>query len=452
MKIVVLNGSPKGEFSVSYQYVKYWESVESGNVFITFHIGKLIRQIEKDEKLYRNIISEVESADFVLWVYPVYTFLVPFQIMRFIEIIKERGSHKVFRNKFTSQISTSHHFYDHTAYNYLKLVCEDWGMNNIAGHLAGAMDLLDKHGVKRFNDFLKEILWMIEHYKSYNKNNLILNTKNPLKKIVSIITDCRESDINLKKMIQIYQDHANFEIQILNLNNIDLKTGCLSCLNCTIRGECVIKDDFREAFVKYVINSDAIIYAGALEYHWFRSVWKKFDDRQFSNGHRISLAGRPVGYLISGKLSAESNIKEIIEARAEVGHVYLLDIITDEGIWEIAETRIKTMAEKTSWAMEQKPERPVNFQGVGGMRVFRDLIYTMRGLMREDHKFYKKNKLYNFPHLQKKAIIQGYFFGFLMKSKKIQRKILPGLIQGMIKPYQKVIADAVIEHRNGSKN
>jgi len=441
MKIVVLSGSPKGEYSITYQYIKYWETIETGNVFKTFHIGQLIREIEKDENLLLDIVNEVEKSDLVLWVYPVYTFIVPYQVMRFVEIVKERGLYVAFANKHTSQIATSCHFYDHTAYNYLRQVCNDWKMHIIPGHLADMGDLIEKKGQKRFKDYITEIKLMIEQTDDKIKPNRT-------NKIVTIITDLKEEDTNLKKMIQIYQENNNCDVQIFNLNNIKIKSGCLGCLHCTVEGQCVIKDDFQEALIKYVKNTDAIIYASKIEYHWFRSIWKKFDDRQFCNGHRILLAGVPIGYLISGNLSSEPNIRDIIESRAEVGRVYLLGIVTDESDWETVTSNIKMMTKKMAWALEQKPERPINFQGVGGMKVLRDLVYSMRGMLQEDHRFYKKNKIYDFPQKQKKRIIQGYFIGFFMRNKKTRIKVLPKLKQFMVAPHQKVVENA----KSGSFN
>ena len=40
---------------------------------------------------------------------------------------------------------------------------------------------------------------------------------------------------------------------------------------------------------------------------------------------------------------------------------------------------------------------PRNFYGVGGMKVFRDLIWLMQGMMKTDHKFYKAHGQYDFP-------------------------------------------------------
>ncbi|HBD95413.1 MAG: hypothetical protein A2015_05955 [Spirochaetes bacterium GWF1_31_7] len=436
MKIIILNGSPKGEYSVSYQYTNYWQKKDTDNLFMTFHIGTLIHTIDSNDNELYKIIDEIKSADCIIWVYPVYTSLIPYQLMRFIEIIIEKGLFDAFKDKFTSQIVTSRHFYDHTAYNYLKQICEEWGMKTIPGHLADMEDLLKKEGQKRLDDFIKEVDWMTH----YDEIKDLHTTKDKSKRnVVSIITNSTHEDISLNNMITWYSENVDAEVQILNLNDILLKSGCLGCLHCTIEGRCVIKDDFQESFVKFFKDSDAIIYAATIKNHWFGSIWKQFDDRQFSNGHRISLMGRPVGYLISGKLSEEPNLLHVIESRVEVGHVYLLDIISDEKDSVTVSESIKKMALKTSWAFENAPERPVNFLGVGGMRVFRDLIYVMRGMMQEDHKFYKQHNLYDFPQKKKFATFQAYLIGFMMKSKKIRGKIIPQLKQMMLKPYQKVI-------------
>ena len=48
-------------------------------------------------------------------------------------------------------------------------------------------------------------------------------------------------------------------------------------------------------------------------------------------------------------------------------------------------------------ALEHKYLPPQNFYGIGGMKIFRDLIWLMQGMMRADHKFYKSHGQYDFP-------------------------------------------------------
>lgn len=55
------------------------------------------------------------------------------------------------------------------------------------------------------------------------------------------------------------------------------------------------------------------------------------------------------------------------------------------------------MAAKLEYAIENKPVQPRNFFGVGGMKISRDLIYLMQGMMTADHKFFKAHNQYDFP-------------------------------------------------------
>lgn len=428
-RIVVLNGSPKGKDSISYQYVRYLQVVKAEVEVSNFHIGQTIQSLERHPEKLAEMANAIRQADLVLWVYPVYTFLVPYQVMRWIELMNAYGHADAFSGKWMSQIATSRHFYDHTAYRYLEEIGKDWGMRSIPGHLADMQDLLEPIGQARFEAYLEELDWEMGLEKPREDVSSFT---------ISLITDLQEEDLELQNMIESFRGNTEANVQVLNLNEISIKMGCLGCLNCALSGECVIKDDFQESLNAYVQDSDAIVYAGTVENHWFRSVWKKFDDRQFSNGHRMNIVGRPVGYLIAGVKDAESNFFDVLAARAEVGHVYLCGIVSNQSE-EDAQEEIVTLAKKIEWAMVRHPERPANFQGVGGMRVFRDLIYESRGFMKEDHRFYRENNLYDFPHKKRSTIFQGYLIGLMMKIPAIRQRVLPRVKETMIKPYDKIL-------------
>jgi hypothetical protein len=51
MKIVVLNGSPKGNLSTTLQYVRFMEKKFPGNSFQVINIAHDIRKIETDETM-----------------------------------------------------------------------------------------------------------------------------------------------------------------------------------------------------------------------------------------------------------------------------------------------------------------------------------------------------------------------------------------------------------------
>ena len=149
--------------------------------------------------------------------------------------------------------------------------------------------------------------------------------------------------------------------------------------------------------------------------------------------------GTPIAYLIRGDYQYESNLRMIVEGRSEVGGNYLCGVATDEGN---TKENIQSLAQNLAFAMEKKLTRPANFYGVGGMKIFRDLIYIMQGLMKADHQFYKSHDIYDFPQKQKKRIWQMRLVGTLMAIPSVQKKARGKMTDAIIGPYQKVVAQA----------
>ncbi len=79
---------------------------------------------------------------------------------------------------------------------------------------------------------------------------------------------------------------------------------------------------------------------------------------------------------------------------------------------------------------------------VGGMKIFRDLIYQMQGMMREDHKFYKEHGFYDFPQKRKGTILGMYLVGAMMNNPELRRRMGGNLTKGMLMPYKSVIEKA----------
>jgi len=82
------------------------------------------------------------------------------------------------------------------------------------------------------------------------------------------------------------------------------------------------------------------------------------------------------------------------------------------------------------------------------MKIFRDLIYLMRGLMKEDHRFYKKHGMYDFPQKKVGTIFKMQLVGTLFTSKSIRKKMGNKMNEGMIAPYKKVIEKAQLYEGN----
>ncbi len=454
MQVIVINGSPKGKYSVTLQSVRYIQKHHPEVEFEIFHVGQHIRAIEKDPQQFERIVAAVQVSDCVLWSYPVYTFLVPYQLVQFIDLVSSREQTAAFAGKYAVQLSTSKHFYDHTAYNYIHQICEDLGMKHLPGHCADMDDLTTDAGRQRLLTFAEEWLGAVTSgapvttkyapvqatHRPYVSPPELPDTPKTGGYKITLVTDCAPADSNLQQMIETYRKALPNELRVVQLDELGLQGGCLGCFRCAIEGQCVYKDGFAELHREAVLGADCVILAASIKNHWFNPIWKCYDDRQFYNGHRISMMGKSIGYIISGPLRQEDNLREVLEARSEVGHLYLLDIVTDEyaSDQEITDLLVD-MARKTMWALEKKPQRPAKFLGVGGMKVFRDLIYIMQGFMQEDHRFYARHGLYDFPQKQIRMRLRMSLVGLALKSKRARQRASRYMQEVLIKQYEDAI-------------
>jgi len=442
VKVLVLNGSPKGEYSITLQTSLYLEKKFPEHKFRYLHVGQRIRSFEKD---FSAAAEAITDADLIIFSYPVYTFIAPSQLHRFIELLKASGLD--LSGKFVTQITTSKHFYDVTAHKYIQENCQDLGMKFIKGLSADMDDLLAESGRKAATEFFKYVCWSIENdiYETLPKP-ASAPAHRPVSRVapeqdkksgdVVIVTDCAGDDSQLNDMIERFRAVLKYKSRVVNISEYPFRGGCLGCFNCAATGKCVYKDGFDDFLRNSIQTADAIIYAFTIRDHSMGPVFKTYDDRQFCNGHRTVTMGRPTGYLISGNYPAEANLRTIIEGRSEVGGNFLAGVACDE---TDPDTEIDRLAARLDYAISHKYVQPSNFYGVGGMKIFRDLIWLMRGMMKADHRFYKKHGLYDFPQKKKVTALKMYLVGALISSPRLKAKMGNKMNEGMIAPYKKVL-------------
>ncbi|MBO5365566.1 MAG: iron-sulfur protein, partial [Peptococcaceae bacterium] len=411
--------------------------------FEVLHVGQRIKLLERD---FTPILEAVEKADLLLFSYPVYTFIAPSQLHRFIELLKASGID--LRGKYATQITTSKHFYDVTAHRYIQDNCQDMGLKYIRGLSADMDDLLTEQGQKEAGDFLQYVTWCVaedvyEPFPASAKEANCVPIEVPAESVqpkqpgdVVIITDCEEDNTQLRNMIARFQSKLGISSRVVNIREYPIKGGCLGCFNCAVSGKCIYTDGFDAFLRNHIQTADAMVFAFRIKDHSMGSVFKQYNDREFCNGHRTVTMGMPVGYLISGNYSEEYNLQMIVEARSEVGGSFLAGVATDE---YNPNQEIDAMAAKLQYALTQKYAQPQNFYGVGGMKIFRDLIYLMQGMMKADHKFYKAHGQYDFPQKKKGMVIKMYLVGALLSNPKLKGKMGNKMNEGMIAPYKKVL-------------
>jgi len=438
MKIIVLNGSPKGEDSITLQYVAYIQKHYPQHDFRIFHVSQRIKKMECDLEAFEEVINEVRSADGVLWSFGLWVLCVPAQYMRFIELISERGMEEAFENKYAAVMTTSIHFYDHTAHNYMRAVCEDLRMEFVDTISLDIIDMMKAERRREITIFAEGFFKAIREQTVTSRlfNPLIFsdfvyhptepNIKvDPGTKKALVLTDGNDIQSNLGKMIARFKQSFAGEIEVINLNDIDIRGACLGCMRCGFDYTCTYKDGFADFYNQRVRTADIIVFAGTVNGRYLSSTWKTFYDRAYFWNHTPSLVGKQIGYIISGPLRQNANLIQILEAsstaRQSANHV---DIITDEceNSPEI-DALLQSFAQRLVGFAEKEYLKPQNFLAVGGHKVFRDDIWgRLRPLWQADYRYFKKHGLFDFPHKDIKIRVLSPILMMLTRIPAIRRK------------------------------
>lgn len=452
LKIIILNGSPKSEKSVTIQSMKYLDQKYENHEFEYIHIIKEIKKYEKDVEQLEILCRKVQEADAVIWAFPLYYALVHSSYKRFIELIFENKLTSYFLNKYTSVFSTSIHYADIHAHNYMRAICEDLGMNYVE-YLSHEMNDLTKENRRReLGLFFENLLTYVNESLATNKL-FVPSSKstfkykagktdrfvNTTKKII-IITDAKEEDNNLNEMIDKYKSHIKSSVEVFNLNDVDIKGPCFGCCKCAAENICVYhdKDGYRK-FLDYIIkNGDIVIFAGTIKDRYLSSLFKLYYDRSFCYTHIPFLKGKQIGYIISGKLSEHQNLRQILELYTGEDR-NLIGFVTDESENnDVIDNQIYTFAKIGISYCERNYFKPENFLGVASRKLFADAIEGDLGsIFAADYKYYKKNGMMRKISFKQK--IQGKVMRYFMGKERFRKEVQKNMIDYMIMGHKKAI-------------
>lgn len=437
-RIVIVNGSPKGDYSLTLQHARYLVSREPGIAPTILNAGEALSEMAYDQAWLDGAIAAIESCDAVIWATPVYTMLVPWQLIRFFDLIQKAGKSPIFTGKYATCVMSCFHYYDHLAEEWLRGTCEDLGMPFIEGLSVDNEDMLKPEIRASMRFFMAEFHRACTSRAPVARKtapitdprpprfspagmastpstpNTGVAQKNPDLRTV-LLTDERGKDGNLSRMIDAFLAAYPNRVEVVDINDFPYEGACQGCLRCELVGDCDRKDGFQQFYQDLVNSCDVLVQAMNIEGRYLAPVWKLFLDRTFSNGHRTSMMGKHTCYLVAGPLRQLPNVRQFLEGKDRVGRENSMGIISDE---EPDSARLQALvadlAARTDRAARAKYQKGVNFLGVGGIKIFRDLIYGMRGVVRDDHRFYRERGLYDFPqrNLPKQAfnLVMGAAF------------------------------------------
>jgi NAD(P)H-dependent FMN reductase len=214
MKVMVLNGSPKGALSVTFQYLRYLIKHHAAHDFTVAHVSQQIDDLINEPQKFEALIQQISQARCIIWATPVYCYLVPAQLKQFIELLFQRQAAPHLEQKYAAVISSSSHFFDHAAQRYLHAICDDLGLHYLGFFSAEMYDLLKpevqtKLGLFADSIFSRSALGQpaSRHYAELIKTDFSYHPRKSSRpmaladKKAMIVSDATSRDPNLQHMI-----------------------------------------------------------------------------------------------------------------------------------------------------------------------------------------------------------------------------------------------------------
>ncbi|MFT5701167.1 MAG: hypothetical protein ACI8ZB_004056 [Desulforhopalus sp.] len=349
------------------------------------------------------------------------------------------------------------HFYDHIAHNCINAISDDLEMKFAGGFSADMFDLLEEKERTRLSLFAEHLFYTIENNELTSRNfrplihssfeyvpgdvQTKIGVGSP--KVV-VLTDSKDEGTNLGRMLRQFTGTFSGEVEMIDLNEVDIKGGCLGCIQCGYDNSCQYgdKDGYVEFFNTKVMSANILVLAGSTKDRYLSSRWKLFFDRSFFNTHIPVMKDKQLGFIISGPLSQNPNLRQALEGFFEVQQASIVDFVTDEcGDSAEIDALLLSLAERLIRYANDGYVKPASFLGVGGSKVFRDVIYgRLRFPFRADHNFYKKNGWYDFPQKDYKSRITNSMMLLLNRMPSMRKEIYTKRIKTeLIKPLQKVL-------------
>ena len=455
MKILVLNGSPKGDVSVTMQYVTYLRKRFPEHTFETVNVAQEIQKIGRDGAYFAAILDKVRSADLVLWAFPLYYMLVCAQYKRFIELVFERNGQGAFAGKYAAALSTSIHYFDQTAHAYIHAVCDDLGLQYLGGYSAAMMDLLEEKERARFEKFARLLFAAVQEgipvqranpsaippALSYMPGRAQKKTQQGTQRVV-VLTDEDGSSPNLAAMTERIRHAFDGPVESVNIRTLDIRGGCLGCCQCGYDNTCVYTDGYVDFYTTHLVPADIIIIAGSIHDRYLSSAWKQFFDRSFFKGHVPGLPGKQVGFVIAGPLAQVPHLREILTAWADSSGSQAF-FVTDEvaGSAEL-DGLLDALAGRLVQGATTGYTPPHTFYATGGHKIFRDGICgPMKLVFQADYRYYKSHGMLDSPEGDLRTRLSNAILIPLTRIPAFRKKVFTRIKYHMIAPFKAVLGD-----------
>jgi multimeric flavodoxin WrbA len=456
MTIMVLGGSPKGEQSVTMQYVEYLRRRYPDVVFDIRQAAQPVRKLESDDTAFTELMDAVEGADAVLWAFPLYYMSASSGYHRFIELVEKRDSASSFTGKPAASLTTSIHFYDNTARDWIRSVCEDWGMAYVDDHAAAMDDLMTPDGRRALEGFFANLTAAVLDGAPVTRQfpppagkpapyTSVMPVPVPLTAGHRVVVATDTVEGNLGAMVNRFRAGLAGISDLIDLREIKTAGGCMGCLRCGPSNKCRYgdTDDVIAVYTERVVPADLYVMAMSINGRWHSWIWKQFIERGFYRTHQQIHKGKQIAIILSGSLAASPALREVLTAYVECMGANLVGIVTDEsGRPDQIDSALDNLVQRSVRALEIDYRRPQSFLGYGGLKVFRDDIYGHLGLVfRADHRAYRRSGLFR-TMLHKKPLVHfaTRLGGLVLAIPFVRSWVVKNMRSFMLMPYRGPLA------------
>ena len=456
MTIMVLGGSPKGEQSVTMQYVDYLRRRYPEVAFDIRQAAQPVRKLESDNTAFTELMDAVERADAVLFAFPLYYMSACSGYHRFIELVEKNKAVSSFTLKPAASLTTSIHFYDNTARDWIRSVCEDWGMAYVDDHAADMKDLMTPEGRKALEGFFANLAAAVrdgapavrqfpppaDRSAPYAPVSAAPEKMTTGRRVV-VATDSSEG--NLGAMVGRFRAGLADAGDLIDLREIKTAGGCMGCLRCGPSNKCRYgdTDDVITTYTERIVPADLYVMAMSINGRWHSWMWKQFIERGFYRTHQQIHRGKQIAIILSGSLAASPALREALTAYVECMGANLVGIVTDEsGRSGQIDAALDDLVRRSVRALEIDYLKPMSFLGVGGLKVFRDDVYGHLGLVfRADHREYRRSGLFR-TMLHKRPLVHlaTRLGGLVLAIPFVRNRMVKNMRSFMLMPYRGPLA------------
>lgn len=428
MNVLVFNASPKGRNSITVQTARYLAAVFADDAFDFVEIAT---SWDAAARQLPEIGDRLARADAVVFAYPIYSFFAPAQMIEALTTMKAAGL--PFAGKACTQITTSMKVLDPLAHEWLAKNAHDMGMRVVPGLSASQYDLPTERGRAEACAF-----WRFFRAAACGALDAPTPVSDPARFDTVVLTDLASDDAELAALIDRFRNDYPYRVRVCNVRDLGMRGGCLGCMRCMPEGHCVYTDGFEARYREGLAAVDATVLAFSVVDHGISPELKRFLDRTYFSGHRPPAKRSSVGYLVNGDLSAEPQLRLLLNGYTQFRHTRDCGIVTSAD----GETGLRALAARLQYSMENDFLLPRNFYGEACMTMFRDIVTELRGVMRADYRYFRDHGLLDFAQDRKDRIRMSMQAGMLLSSPELERDLGMTFLEAMVKDHQTAVEQA----------